>query len=971
MELQDKKKLREIPGLLGMPFAYGVTLLYVVFAGLWIYFSDQLMVLIARTPEQLLVLSTGKGWFFVACTALLLFFVLLRFTAQVRREQQLLRVAAERYRVTLNAIGDGVIVADCRSKVQLLNPVAEALTGWKNEEAKDRPMKDVFAIINEQTRQQVEDPTVKVLREGVIVGLANHTLLIARDGTEHPIADSGAPIRDENGDIMGVVLVFRDQTEERHAQTVMQNSYERLQIVMNSVDAAIYIADMQTHELLFVNDYARRVWGDDIVGKECWKMLQGADEPCSFCSNDKLVDEHGLSTGIYQWEFQNKVNGRWYDVRDRAITWLDGRLVRLEIAGDITERKVAEESLRERKRELQRAQAMAHIGSWRIELNSGRVSASREAHRIYGLEQGDFTIQDIKAIPLPQYRQLLDEAFHDLVEKNHPYDIQFQIRRVSDNAVRDIHSIAEYEADKNIVIGTIHDITRYKQAEEALRRNEEFLSNIMHSIQDGISVLNPDLTIRYTNPMIKKWYGERVPLLGQKCHHCYHLQEEPCNPCPALRCLESREMERDIIKGPGGNLPEQFELCCYPMFDSETKEISGVIEFVHDISNRLQLEEQLRQAQKIEAVGRLAGGVAHDFNNMLGVIQGHAELAMGDIADTDPLRPHLVEIYEASRRSTEITRQLLAFARKQTIAPQILDFNETVSSLLTMLRRLIGEDIELSWRSARGVWRVRMDPSQVDQILANLCVNARDAIDGVGKITIETKTVHLDDNYCADHPDSVPGDYVLLTVSDDGCGMDKEIIMQLFEPFFTTKDVGRGTGLGLATVYGIVRQNNGFINVYSEPGQGTTFKVYLPRYHGIVPESRSEPILETPRAQGESILIVEDETAILDLGRTMLERLDYTVLAASTPGQAIEIAETHSGTIDILVTDVVMPEMNGRDLSEYLAARYPGMKTLFMSGYTADVIAHHGVLEEGVHFLEKPFSAQNLAVKVRQVLEEG
>ncbi len=846
MELQKEKELRDIPGLLGMPFAYGVTLLYVVLAGLWIYFSDQLMVLIARTPEQLLLLSTGKGWLFVACTALLLFFILLRFTAQVRGEQQRIRVAAERYRITLNAIGDGVIVADYQGRVQMLNPVAEALTGWRNEEAKNRPMQVVFDIINEETRQKVEDPTVKVLRQGVIVGLANHTLLIAKDGTERPIADSGAPIRDEDGAIMGVVLVFRDQTEERQAKTLMQNAYERLQIVMDSVDAAIYIADMQTHELLFVNEYAGRVWGNDVIGKKCWKVLQGADGPCSFCSNDKLVDEQGRPTGIYRWEFQNRVSGRWYDVRDRAITWLDGHLVRLEVAGDITERKEAEESLRERERDLQRAQALAHIGSWRIDLHTGKVSASQEAHRIYGLEEGDFTIKDIQAIPLPHYREMLDGALQDLVEKNQLYDIQFQICRVSDNVVRDIHSIAEYDAEKNIVIGIIHDI-----------------------------------------------------------------------------------------------------------------------------SNRMHLEEQLRQAQKMESVGRLAGGVAHDFNNMLGVIQGHAELAMADIADDDPLRPHLVEIHEASRRSKEITRQLLAFARKQTIAPQILDFNETVSSLLTMLRRLIGEDIDLSWRSARGACWVKMDPSQVDQILANLCVNARDAIDGIGKITIETKTVQLTEEYCVDHADSVPGDYVLLAVSDDGSGMTRETMGRLFEPFFTTKDVGRGTGLGLATVYGIVRQNDGFINVYSEPGQGTTFKVYLPRYNGIVPESRPEAALETPRAQGETILIVEDETAILDLGRTLLERLDYTVLTAATPGRAKELAATHAGIIDMLVTDVVMPEMNGRDLAEELTAHYPRLKTLFMSGYTADVIAHHGVLEEGVHFLEKPFSAQDLAVKVRQVLEES
>ncbi|MEE4243138.1 MAG: PAS domain S-box protein, partial [Desulfopila sp.] len=969
MERDTKKKHSDIPALLGLPFAWSVSLLYVMLAGFWIYFSDQLMVMIAQTPEQLLMLSTGKGWFFVVLTAFLLLVVLLRFTAQVRTNQQQIRIEAERYRITLQAIGDGVIVADCRGKVQLLNPVAEALTGWKNEDARGRSMEEIFPIINEESRQKVENPTDKVLRKGCIVGLANHTLLLGRDGVERPVADSGAPIRDEKGKIQGVVLVFRDQTEERKAQAEMQNSYERLRIVMDSVDAVIYIADMQTHELLFINEYGRKFWSDDVIGKKCWQILQGASGPCSFCSNEKLVDAEGNAAGIYQWEFQNQINSRWYDVRDRAITWQDGRHVRLEIATDITERKEAEASLRERERELQRAQAMAHVGSWRFDLNTGQVNASREAHRIYGVGQGKFTIGEIKKIPLPQYREMLDVAMLKLVEENIPYDVQFRIQRISDNVVRDIHSIAEYDKEKNIVIGTIHDITRYKQAEEALRRNEEFLANVMRSIQDGICVLNPDLTIRYTNPMMEKWYGERVPLLGQKCHHRYYQKEEPCSPCPALRCLKSREMERDIVRGSGGNCPEQLELCCYPMFDLETNEITGVIEFVHDISERTQLEEQLRQAQKMESVGRLAGGVAHDFNNMLSVIQGHSELALDGMVQSDPVRLHLEEIYEAARRSSEITRQLLAFARKQTIEPRVLDFNETVSSLLTMLRRLIGEDVDLIWRSARGTWRVMMDPTQVDQVLANLCVNARDAIDGVGRITIETSMVHLGESHYVDSPDSLPGDYVVLAVSDDGCGMDKKITSQLFEPFFTTKAIGKGTGLGLATVYGIVRQNNGFITVHSEPGQGTTFKVYLPRYNGVVSEKLPEESVEVPRGKGETILIVEDETAILDFSQTMLERLDYLVLVASTPSQAMRIAEEYSGKIDMLVTDVVMPEMNGRDLAEYLTTQYPSLKKLFMSGYTADVIAHHGVLEEGVQFLEKPFSAKDFAVKVRQVLD--
>ena len=276
------------------------------------------------------------------------------------------------------------------------------------------------------------------------------------------------------------------------------------------------------------------------------------------------------------------------------------------------------------------------------------------------------------------------------------------------------------------------------------------------------------------------------------------------------------------------------------------------------------------------------------------------------------------------------------------------------------------------WSGPPGanLWPVKIDPSQIDQILANLCVNARDAIAGVGKVTIETTNIAFDEGYCADHAGFVPGEYVLLAVSDNGCGMDKETLAKLFEPFFTTKEMGKGTGLGLATVYGIVKQNNGFINVYSEPDQGTTFKIYLPRLRGKAEEMRTEGAAGPAMRGQETILLVEDEPAMLELTRTLLEMQGYTVLAASTPGEAIRLAREHAGEIHLLITDVVMPEMNGRDLAKNLLSLYPNLKRLFMSGYTANVIAHHGVLDEGVHFIQKPFSRKDLAAKVREALDQ-
>jgi len=381
------------------------------------------------------------------------------------------------------------------------------------------------------------------------------------------------------------------------------------------------------------------------------------------------------------------------------------------------------------------------------------------------------------------------------------------------------------------------------------------------------------------------------------------------------------------------------------------------------------LENQLQHAQKMESVGRLAGGVAHDFNNMLGVIIGHANLALMDLDPSHPVNGNIAEIRKAAERSADLTRQLLAFARKQAVAPKVVDLNDSVSGILVMLKRLIGEHIDLKWNPGTELWPVKVDPSQIDQILANLCVNARDAIADIGQVTIETRNIVIDQEYCANLADSVPGEYVILAVSDNGHGMDQETVTHIFEPFFTTKGVGEGTGLGLSTVYGAARQNNGFLEVNSEPGMGTTLTVYFPRDAG---QTLARPKAEPQAAVGgkETVLLVEDEPAILGVASEILKRLGYTVLAANSPEDALLQAKGHTGEISLLLTDVVMPEMNGRDLAKHLLSHYPHLKRMFMSGYTSDIIAHQGVLDEGIHFIQKPFTVANLAVKVREVLDE-
>ncbi|MCC5835688.1 MAG: response regulator [Opitutales bacterium] len=448
---------------------------------------------------------------------------------------------------------------------------------------------------------------------------------------------------------------------------------------------------------------------------------------------------------------------------------------------------------------------------------------------------------------------------------------------------------------------------------------------------------------------------------------------------------DSREMVLRNIEG-GYEKPYEAEGVrkkgkLYPL-RIEAREIKykgqdvGVAEFRDITESKLaekekeRLEAQLYQVQKMDSVGRLAGGVAHDFNNMLTVILGYAEMALKQTEPGQQFHDYWLAVHDAAERSANLTRQLLAFARKQTIEPRVIDLNATVEEMLKMLRRLIGENVDLLWKPEGKLGTVNVDPSQIDQILANLCVNARDAIENAGKIVIETERASFDEAYCAAHPGFVPGDYVQLSVSDNGCGMDAETLSQIFDPFFTTKERGKGTGLGLPSVYGAVQQNNGFIDVRSEVGRGTTFSVYLPLYKANKTHPEEEAA-ETPNGvASETVLLVEDESAILSVTAMALENLGYVVIPAETPGEAIRLAQERNGAIDLLMTDVVMPEMNGRDLAKNLLTANPGIKCLFMSGYTADVIAHHGVLYEGVHFIQKPFSLENLELKLGEVLDE-
>lgn len=519
----------------------------------------------------------------------------------------------------------------------------------------------------------------------------------------------------------------------------------------------------------------------------------------------------------------------------------------------------------------------------------------------------------------------------------------------------------------------MRDAIRAKMADLAAQNAAMRLKDaaIASSI-NGIAIADAEGLLTYINTsFLHLWgYDDATQVLGKHVVRFWQ-DEEKAAQVMEMVLTKGGGVGELVAKRPDGSLfPVEFSASLVKDEAGTTAYLMGsfvdITERKRAEEEKAKLESQLLQAQKMESVGRLAGGVAHDFNNMLSVILGYAALMKSKLPAGDPLMNNVLEIEQAGLRSRDITRQLLAFSRKQIIAPRPVNVNNLLTATQTTIARLIGEDIDLHFFPEKDLGTIKIDPSQVDQIIMNLAVNARDAMPGGGTLTLETENVHLDEAYCRQHLGSAPGQYVLLVVSDNGAGMDRDTLSHVFEPFFTTKEIGKGTGLGLATVYGIVKQNGGFINIDSGPGRGTMFKIYFPR---IMEEEQIEKTVEAPISSGTgTILLVEDDAMVRGVTAALLEEIGYTVLIAKTPLEALSICEKKDTAIDLLLTDVVMPEMKGPELRHRINDIRPGIKVLFMSGYTANVIVHHGVLEEGVRFIHKPFSMQDLAGKVRDAI---
>jgi PAS domain S-box-containing protein len=1130
------------------------------------------------------------------------------------RSDRKLRESERRYAVTLSSIGDAVIATDERARVRFINPTAATLTGWPPDRAAGRPLAEVFRIINEHTRQPAEDPAAKVLHTGATVGLANHTVLLSRDGREVPIDDCGAPILDDRGNLTGVVLVFHDISERREAARALETSEHRYRLLFernmagvlrNTLDGQILevndafawllgyesveevrgrpVADhyhdpadreamlarlraervLTNYELRLRRKDGRPVWVlaniilyDDEQGRpvvqgtviDITDRREAAEALTLFRAlidrttdavevvdprTGRLLDmnetaclAHGYTREEYLalsvWDLDPTFGqAGWADhvARLRAVGSLtvgsrhrrkDGSTFPVEVnvtyirlnrdymvavVRDVTERERAEAALR-RTADLLKAVADGTTDAVFVKDRAGKYLLFNEAAaRFVGKPVAEVLGKDDTELFEPQSARVVMDGDRRVMASGHAETAEETLTAAGVTRTYQVTKAPYRDEAGNMIglVGISRDITAQKRAEQALRDSEQrFRTFVDHAtdaflLHDDRGVIldvnqqaceslgysreelvgktpldfNPDVDQARLDEIQRRldagdlittdrrhrrkdglifpveirirpfWEGGRrfgVALVRditerKRADDALRRSEETLRRAQAIghvgswlfevdegMFVGSDEGNRMCGWGPGPHRAEELLAIVHPddlprmqaawqatlaggPYEIEHRLVVGgqvvwvsvraepeadpsgrvvrITGVTQDVTERRRLEEQLRQAQKMEAVGQLAGGVAHDFNNLLTVINGYSELVFEGLPPGDPARDLLDQIKRAGERSAGLTRQLLAFSRRQVLSPQVLDLNAVVADAEKLLRRLIGEDVRLTTDLAPGLGAVRADPGQIEQVLLNLAVNARDAMPTGGRLTVATRNVELGDDFTRTHPDARPGRYVLLAVSDTGCGMTAEVKPRIFEPFFTTKGPGKGTGLGLATVYGIVQQSDGWVEVESEPGAGATFRMYLPRVERASGAWKLEPRVPTLPHGTETVLVVEDEDGVRALTQRILRRCGYTVLEAANGEEAMRVAAGHGGPIHLLVTDVVMPGPGGPVVAEWLTAERAGLRVLFMSGYTDDAVVRHGVLHASANFLQKPFSPVALAHKVREVLDSA
>jgi PAS domain S-box-containing protein len=876
----------------------------------------------------------------------------------IGRSVERIESGSRRLSAIVESSDDAIIGYRFDGIIESWNRGAERLFGYSGPEVVGRHIS--ILIPDDQLKDLPE--LMQRVRNGEAVE-QHRTARKHKNGLPIPVALKISPILDRLGTIVGGSEIVRDITARKQAEQQLQATADRLQAILDNAPVGIVVGNRQ-YRFIEPNAAFQHMVGysAEELKQMDWKALT---HPEDIARNEELAD------GLMQGKWKNYELEKRYILKDGKMIWIRSIGARLDdehkisIIEDITERKEAAEQLRRSEARLRRLIDSNIVGV----IIAGPDGTILDMNKAF-LEMVGYTREDFKnGLGWRDLTPLELRAFDDAAAKQageagafRPYEKELLRKNGARFPV--IVGGAMTEDREEIVFAL--DLTELKQAQLGL----EQLARIVESADDAI------ISLSLTGAILS-WNQGAEHLLGYTKNEMIGASEEIL-----LTADNSQEWEQVREVMAGGKALDYFEtvriaksgeekpvwLRISPIRDGSGK-IIGISKIARDRSEAIKaqkLEEQFRQAQKLESLGCLTGGVAHDFNNLLQVISSYTEMLEERLSPEDPLRGNTQQVLTAAKRAASLIQQLLAFSRKQVLSPQVLDLNAVVDETAKMLNRLIGEDIELTFLPTKPLWSVTADPGQMTQVLMNLCVNARDAMPAGGKLTIETRNVVVDAQTAAKRPGFLPGNYAMLAVSDTGAGMTKEVQERLFEPFFTTKERGKGTGLGLATVYGIVKQSGGHIWVYSEPNNGSCFKLYFPKVDQSVTTTMPQQF-STIESHGETILVAEDEDSLRESISKYLNERGYIVLKAANGQQALELADRHTGPIHLLLTDVIMPKMSGPELVRRLACR-PGMVALFMSGYTDDAIVNHGVLQAGTAFVQKPFSLSALGRKVREIL---